>query len=286
MRDDLMHVFDEKAKKSPKSPFPRSANSKKVPTNFEDKQEFDGGSVREGMGTAYKANNACNYYKEGGYHNFRPITRMLKSKVGQPWDQVFSEICEKGDNRRYDGRQLRYWVENMLVETRCHMIDGVVYTDRGMPVGGHYSELYVHPETRLLTLAPKNPRWKRKEKPPTVFEVDDMLYHQHNGIWWRVKFKKWLQESTPIWDRPKGTMPVCVGHTKSYNTRRLYDDVFLGKRHEYDAERTYSWGVLRQVEEKYGKDEDGDYRLCIWKQSANKKEIARIKKHLKEMEEV
>ena len=254
MRSDLIHLFDEQPKQKPKCGFPRSskANSKNRI------EEADDSPKQEGMGDIYLSNKDRFFYKEGGYHNFRPVDRILKSKVGQPWNEVFSEICNNTDNRRYDGRQLRWWVENILVDTHCQMIDGEVYTDRGMSVG----HLYVHPETGILETASKKPRQRRKTQPPTVFEMDGKLYHQHDGIWWRVKFRKW---------KKIGNNYGC------YN--QLMNDVFLGRNDGYYTKSTINSDIYK-LREKYGKDADGDFRLCIWKQSANKKEIAQLKKLL------
>lgn len=54
-------------------------------------------------------------YGERSDH-IRPLERWLRSRIGEDWDALWSEICKAADSRNVRGRHLRQHVE-MLVET-------------------------------------------------------------------------------------------------------------------------------------------------------------------------
>lgn len=181
--------------------------------------------------------------------DFSLMRRFLKSQIGRPWDEVFSEICQQADYRSHSGYHLRQWISH-LVDQNCQIIDGNVCDERGIKTGSWWNQFYVHPETKTLEFVERR-RWRRPDKEKTVFEMDDVLYHKHDGIWYRVKFKPFPKQD-------------CSNYVTGIN------DVFVSY--------TQNWNKFSQIlYDKYGPDEEG-IRYCYWKQQANSHEIENLKK--------
>jgi hypothetical protein len=87
--------------------------------------------------------------------HLNPIRRLLKSKVGQPWNQVHSELSRRLDANTMTGRHVLDHVRNYVTE-HVEFVDGVLYAKDGWrhrPLrAGYYGQFYVHPETGLLCL--------------------------------------------------------------------------------------------------------------------------------------
>ncbi|MDY6937141.1 MAG: hypothetical protein SWY16_05675 [Cyanobacteriota bacterium] len=78
-----------------------------------------------------------------------------------------------------------------LVAQHVEFIDGIPYTiprlKYGLPLGSRRDNLYVHPETGILSVAKKQkiPSKKRDD----VLEVDrDRQYHKIDNVWYLVTF--------------------------------------------------------------------------------------------------
>lgn len=75
-----------------------------------------------------------------------PIKKFLASRIGQPWDEVYSEISQEFDHRSYVGhifyRNLKWYVE---VDCWVGAETGTIYDSRDMKVDG----FYVHPHRYL-----------------------------------------------------------------------------------------------------------------------------------------
>jgi hypothetical protein len=171
--------------------------------------------------------------------DFSVMRRFLMSCRGRLWDQVYSEICDNADYRSHNGHSLRQWIE-MLVEHNCQMIDEQVCDKHGIKISSWNGDnFFIHPETKTLEFS-EHHSYRKKNKQQTVFKIDDVLYHNHEGIWYRVKF-------APLPEH------------------KLFTDVFLEN-------------PLRQtLSAKYGLGENG-VRYCCWKQQANHKEVQKLKR--------
>jgi hypothetical protein len=84
-----------------------------------------------------------------------PLQRFLRSRIGRPWDKIYSEICEHADRRSLMQRHLLTHVEGE-VETRALVLDGRTCTTYGLPL--RPGELYVCPRTGLLREVPHRRR--------------------------------------------------------------------------------------------------------------------------------
>lgn len=198
--------------------------------------------------------------------DFAVMRRFLMRRRGQPWDKVYSEICTQADGRSFEGSQFREW---LLIEQNCYFDeDGKLVNDKGMELRhwtGHV--FYVHPETKTLEYIDKRfPAHRWDDMPQKVFEMDGVLYHQHKGLWYRVKM-----EVVPITNK--------WGHPCPDYDHAIWVDAFgsygLISPHVWDYRRASPMHILWN---KYGLSPSRRGWYCVEKQSANKKEIARLKK--------
>jgi hypothetical protein len=272
MREDVQNKFNENRGHGKVSKFPR--NNKQNKFNEDAALEFeDSGPKRQSM---RKARDVADHHKNTA-RNWAFMRRLIGGNVGRPWDEVFSEICENSSLNTQGGQDLRWWIEHICVETRCKTINGLIYSDRGYSMINHYvhqDEFYVHPETGILCRA-EYESWTKDGKlvRPKVLELDGTFYHEHEGTWYRVMFKKWEIETWDEWN----THEKKYIRRKGYHPNRILVDVFLGYRKNRLPKKKNYYNVYT-TEKKYDKDEDGDFRICIWKQSADGREIDKLKK--------
>lgn len=120
--------------------------------------------------------------------NWRTMRRWLRSQVGRPWNDVFSELSK---NPHY----IREWID-LQVEISTIIIDGEICDTRGLPIRANgRDELYVHPDTGILCVAKtkkrKSCKWNPYNNAPKGIKVDEETqYHKICGIWYEVKVRK------------------------------------------------------------------------------------------------
>jgi hypothetical protein len=123
-----------------------------------------------------------------------PIRRFLRSKTGQPWDSVYSELCQRLDTSTIAGQHVLHHVF-CYVEQHVEIIDEIAYRKpcrdlRWDRLDTRYGEqFYIHPETGILCLAQRMPKRKDKQQQDDVVILDQ--YHQYrkiNDIWYLVEF--------------------------------------------------------------------------------------------------
>lgn len=123
-----------------------------------------------------------------------PLRRLLRSKVGQPWNDVYSELCERLDPSTMAGQHVigHLWD---YVERHVEIIDGKVYSKRyrwnRTHLDGSYRDcFYIHPETGILCAVQKVPRKQKEKQEQTDIVIIDN-YHQYqkvNEIWYLITF--------------------------------------------------------------------------------------------------
>lgn len=117
-----------------------------------------------------------------------PLRRFLKSKVGQPWDQVYSELCQRLDISTLSGQHIlsHLW---QYVERHVEIIDGKpCRKPYGFYrcFGGWYDEFYIHPETGILCEAIKLPKVPPQQSDDLVKIDDEHYYRKLDGIWYHI----------------------------------------------------------------------------------------------------
>ena len=80
--------------------------------------------------------------------NVSPLEHFLHCRVGRPWDQIWSEVCEVADLRSALGAEIRQHID-CLVATDCWLESRVVMsTCCGTP--RRVRGFYVHPRSGSL----------------------------------------------------------------------------------------------------------------------------------------
>ncbi|MDY7020768.1 MAG: hypothetical protein SWJ54_05310 [Cyanobacteriota bacterium] len=136
-----------------------------------------------------------------------PLRRFLCSKVGQPWDLVYSELCQHLESNTQTGQYVLSDLWN-FVERHVKLIDGIPYDKSDWRLSHplysyHRNRFYVHPETGILCLSPPCPQEPQQAEPKTenVVILDDFRqYHKVNGIWYLIKFKVFPYSSETVMD--------------------------------------------------------------------------------------
>jgi hypothetical protein len=140
-----------------------------------------------------------------------PLRRLLRSKVGQPWDQVHSELNQRLDASTMAGRHVLDHVRDYVTEN-VELIDGVLYSRdscrryrRTLGIGYH-DEFYVHPETGILCVVPKHCRTQYRPNSAQPIVPQDHLpidryqrYQKIDDVWYWVKLAD-VPIDQPVWD--------------------------------------------------------------------------------------
>lgn len=147
--------------------------------------------------------------------HLNPIKRLLRSKVGKPWNEVHSELNTRLDANTMAGRHVLDHVRNYVIE-HVEIIDNVPYRKacksrygRSAILGTRYDdEFYVHPDTGILCLAsrscdmngfkPHNYKPTRKD----YLAIDrDHHYQKIDDQWYHITLAEAPAE--PVWDAVK-----------------------------------------------------------------------------------
>lgn len=148
--------------------------------------------------------------------NLNPLSKLLRSRVGQPWSKVYSEICE---HIRLDSVVQRHILEHLdhMVEKNIRIINGKPHEfhaygrQRGFTdtldgwtpctnFKGSQRTLYVDPRDGILKVAPEvketqknrwrsfDSEWQDRQYRPK----DDLLtqYWKINDVWYELKFRE------------------------------------------------------------------------------------------------
>lgn len=168
--------------------------------------------------------------------NISPLIRYLQSKIGCPWDHVYHEICSSLKIRTSQGNHIRDHVD-FLVKENVNIIHGVVYNKHWIKL--RPGDMYVHPESKLLTVVPvcvKKRQEKKKDKPP-VRDLGESLisYEKIDGIWYEVKLTKMMFQAVVTYTGPDvfaHRVTTFVHPLHVYSSSRWYaipDKVYSGK---------------------------------------------------------
>lgn len=164
MRKDMAKVIVERPRIGGRFKFPRGKQRYRKPRDADDDI---GLPSFEGIRKPWTVSGGGKCLNE----NLAPLRRFLQSRVGQPWNEVYSEIRA---NLRVDSAVQLHVIQHLedYVETNVRLIDGEPYTiqRRGWePIteSNWWTLFYVHPETVLLMKAPKSKRsrWYRPSQP-------------------------------------------------------------------------------------------------------------------------
>jgi len=127
-----------------------------------------------------------------------PLRRFLQSHTGQPWNDVYSKLCQQLDTNTMTGLHVLSHVWD-YVEQHVEFIDGIPYrkTCGYYPPGcyplntGYRHKFYVHPDTGMLCSVGKRASKRKKPEPDLdVVIIDEYRQYQKvNEIWYLITFR-------------------------------------------------------------------------------------------------
>lgn len=167
------------------------------------------------------ADDGCRYVVD-----YKKAKKYLKSKVGQKWDVVWSELNKKYDHRTYVGKEtLDYY--KYLVESRRYYC---------------YDEFAI--ENDLIVYYPaKKYDYKQAKNKMRLTKLYNKHYVCNAVIWYEVELKEiGLKEQ----EKQRNPLYYWYGYDLWNNYIRLYD-AFFG--HLYDSKRVVEDFLIKQ----YGK---------------------------------
>jgi hypothetical protein len=132
-----------------------------------------------------------------------PLRQLLRSKVNQPWDSVYSDLCQRLNTNTLMGQHVLSHLWG-YVERHVEMRDGVPYAKAASycshPLGSWWrNEFYIHPDTGILLLAERSPK-------PLPQVCEDIIkinaysqYRKLNEIWYLITFTD-IPKYAMVWD--------------------------------------------------------------------------------------
>lgn len=217
---------------------------------------FDGPGARKGRivdqdlmvsKQGMRAPHVRNYGGKELNENLAPLRRFIRSRVGQRWDDVYSEISQ---HLRVDSavqQHVRDHVED-FVSVRTRMIDGEIWTTgrfgHPTPVKGAWMEFYVDPRDGILRENPHRKsinamhRERRAAENAKLMESSRSLpggieLRKADGIWYQVELK-------PIPTPVKKSYTTADGKVQTYEISGRAYDVILRKTVEYPKYRHHA----------------------------------------------
>ncbi len=242
MRNDMAKVIVERPRVGGDKRVGLKGNNKRLQRLGDDAPAF------ESMKSRWHSRKKLN-------ENLSPLKRFLRSRVGQRWDDVFSEICKNITLGSAVQKHVRDHVMD-YVATDVQMIDGKPHDSKGREIW--FELVYVHPDTGILVAMPprKKYRWSGKR---TKFEQQQVnrltKYVKVDGLWYEIGFK----------DLPKVLAPDSVPET----------DVIL-KQYAYPSPGGWRCDFTREW---------GAPIFAVTKQQLNSREIKRLRASRKAAEE-
>lgn len=116
-----------------------------------------------------------------------PLKKYLTSKIGQKWDDIYSEISQNIPVNSMQGHHLRDHVMGM-VETNISIVDNEVRDSKGDKIFGYYVD-----QNGFLRFNPYNRyKWKPKKNNNLKWISDTELFAKINGIWYKVIVKPFI----------------------------------------------------------------------------------------------
>lgn len=162
----------------------------------------------------------------------KPLYRYLNSKVGEKWDNIYSDIKKNCKNFVLDKRNIDDLLDCVVCKD-VRMVGGVPYeTKHKLPIQSHgssgYHSLYVNPDNGLLCRAPQYIRAVRK-KNNDVRVIDGLWYYSHNGIWYQVVFEYCTQRLKSWGHWRDHWFDIFHGYITQYACMNLYGKAIFAK---------------------------------------------------------
>ena len=171
-------------------------------------------------------------WTKGLNENLAPLRRYLWKQRGRAWNDVYSEICARLDNRSTVKQHVRDHLED-IIDFRVFVgKDGSIYDRGGWPLHKSGARLYVDPhdgiikEVAVLRRAlglPESRRTKKRTPPMDMVVLGDWEeLRRIKGIWMWVRFDQ--DQLAPRHDRVIDVLErqsVWVGRRHAVEKRQL-----------------------------------------------------------------
>lgn len=180
---------------------PRHGGGIKTPPGSKKKWQKDNyeGKMRESLRRPWYEGNCAKHFSD----HLGPLRRLLRSKVGQHWDDIYSELCQRLDRNTVTGQHVFHHIWD-IVERDIVLVDGVPYRKtrqkyaNPIPFYNWRGALYIHPETGILCLAQNKPQ-PVQEKRDCIFLDTNHYYQQINQIWYFITVDD-IPQGEVVWD--------------------------------------------------------------------------------------
>jgi hypothetical protein len=127
-----------------------------------------------------------------------PMRRFLRSRVGRPWNKVYSELCA---HVSFDNSVQKHVLTHVFdfVHRCVECEDGQVFVKdgwrRGWPL--RQGEMYVCPKSGLLKVVG---RPKPRQAPRRIQRGAFVQLHWREGVWWEVRLRERPGDPGELWD--------------------------------------------------------------------------------------
>jgi hypothetical protein len=195
--------------------------------------------------------------------NLNPLYRFIRSQLGRPWNDVFSEICEHISVNSTVQKHVRDHIDDFVCK-HVTMVDGKPYSvGRYSKFAPVWEDFYVHPDTGILCRSPQHEPFRFVPAQPDFEQVRVDEFHKYvkiDGLWFFVTFAplpaSMPEHGMPPWDVVLRCWTVASPLTASTD---------LARRH---------WRVpSRAVPGRHFIEQWGAPIYAVAKRQANKREI-------------
>jgi hypothetical protein len=206
MRQDMAKILVER---------PRTGGGAKYPRGV-DRGPLDHHPLREPI------KSPLQHYRKHLNENLAPLRRFLRSRLGQPWDDVYGEICERIN--RDSAVQLHIW-QHLMWEVARDPVQ--IERLRTRNYFGWRALFYVDPTSRRLCEMQHQSRHRQKPEPFLV-ECGGRSFKQISGIWYEVELAPLEATAGHVWDAVVSRMALGqpqlmeAGELKRIYGRRVY----------------------------------------------------------------
>jgi len=177
------------------------------------KLKTDPEEIRGMLDTKVSMNGTHDTYSDSKHSkiNTNPLERYLRSRVGDDWDQVYSDIKEKTKNYWAGGYSCNGTIDDLMrrfLITDTYMEGDVLmsldYLGRPCNIWKCYwGPFYVDPRDKTLQVLPTKAKWWRyrhKLEPNKDRYMDSnnplVQYHKISGQWYEIKLRDSTQDET------------------------------------------------------------------------------------------
>jgi hypothetical protein len=187
---------------------------------------------------------------------------FFRSRLGQPWSKIHSEMSKEFDRRTYAGYQFWKMVEwEVAQNVWIGAATGTVYEPAARYGDLAVNGFYVHPWTGVLCFQKCPPRSKEKPKEATRIIIDDRRALQKiEGIWYYTEYTKESYGAYASYLRPSTDWNITK--KRQLNSKELAINKLVNNPEEWEM---HICNVCNLVSTLGYKRE----QKCIWDETSN-----------------